>query len=173
MLHFTPMSSIVAVSPPPASPASTCCQRNSSHRQSLIHRLHYRPRTAGVICAAVVGRRDGVRARRQLRGSELCRASAQGHSLQQRRANVEGNFPSRRPGELRRHRRRKGHRLPSVRRIQRRSQSGRSRGFVYRLTQCLRRATSEVRVSTVRGLDRLCTHCELRGRKASRAPTQQ
>ena len=63
-------------------------------RRSLIHRLCQRcRRTAGEICAAVVRRRDTVRARRQLRRCELCLASAQGHSLQERRAIVEGNFP--------------------------------------------------------------------------------
>ena len=66
---------------------------SSRARRSLIHRLSQRSRAAVKAGAAVVRRRDAVRARGQRRSCELCHASAQTHRLQGRRAIVEGHVP--------------------------------------------------------------------------------
>jgi hypothetical protein len=55
-------------------------------RHRLIHRLCQRSRTAGKAGAAIVRCRDAVLARSQRRSCELCHASTQGRSLQDRRA---------------------------------------------------------------------------------------
>jgi hypothetical protein len=57
-------------------------RREPAHeRQLLIYRLRQRSRAADKASAAVVHRGDVVRARGQLGGRELCRASRKGHSL--------------------------------------------------------------------------------------------
>jgi len=77
-------------------PGNTACGRGDSlgfsiRGQSLIHRLCQRSRTAVEEAAAVVCCRNAVRARGQRRCCELCHPSAQGRSLQGRRAIVEGH----------------------------------------------------------------------------------
>ena len=146
------------------------CDRCCLNR--VIHDLCQRGRTAGKANAVVVRRRDGVRARGHRLGLELCRASAQRHNLQNRRAIIEGHGPCGRAAELGRHARCPRHRLPKARRIQRSDQRGRGCGFADHLKYGLRGAAAVAGVPVVHGLDRVCTHVERRSCEASRTATQ-